>query len=85
MHNCKEHIALKTNNINQTASLLEEKLSIRDYKVIHGEEIHIFEQLDNVLNISRGITENGLVITKLCEKGQTLEEYYIEKVGGQNE
>ncbi|MDP4114306.1 MAG: ATP-binding cassette domain-containing protein [Bacillota bacterium] len=85
MHNCKGRIELKTNNINQTASLLEEKLSIRDYKVIHGEEIHIFEQLDNVLNISRGITENGLVITKFCEKGQTLEEYYIEKVGGQNE
>lgn len=84
-HNCKGRIAIKTNDINRTASLLEEKLSIRDYKVIHGDEIYIFEQLDNVLNISRSITENGLIITKLCEEGQILEEYYIERVGNQHE
>ena len=85
MHKCKGRIAIKTNDINRTASLLEEKLSIGDYKVIHGEEIYIFEQLDNVLNISRSITENGLIITKLCEEGQILEEYYIERVGNQHE
>ena len=61
--------------------ILEEKLSIADYKVMHGEEIHIFEQLDNLLHISKTLTDSGLIITKLNEEGQNLEDYYLEKVG----
>ncbi|MBR4225109.1 MAG: ABC transporter ATP-binding protein, partial [Oscillospiraceae bacterium] len=62
--------------------LLEDELSITDYKVIHGEEIHIFERLDDVRGISRAVSRSGLTITKLTEEGQDLEEYYLEKVGG---
>ena len=79
---CKGHISLKTNDINRTVAILEDKLSITDYKVIHGEEIHIFEKLSEIDYISKAITDNGLIIRKLNEEGQNLEEYYIEKVGG---
>ena len=78
---CRNHIALRTDDINRTAAILEEKLSIADYKVMHGEEIHIFEQLDNLLHISKTLTDHGLIITKLNEEGQNLEDYYLEKVG----
>lgn len=82
---CRNHIALRTDDINKTAAVLEDKLSIHDYKVIHGEEIHIFEQLDNLLHISKTLTDHGLIITKLNEEGQNLEDYYLEKVGGRHE
>ena len=82
---CKGHISLKTNDINRTVAILEDKLSIADYKVIHGEEIHIFEKLSEIDYISKTVTDNGLIIRKLNEEGQNLEEYYIEKVGGENE
>lgn len=85
MVKCRGHISIKTNDINRTTVLLEDKLSIRNYKVLHGEEIHIFEQLDNIYNISKTLTDNGLIITRLCEEGQSLEEYYLEKVGGEND
>ena len=82
---CRGHLAVRTDNINKTAAVLEDKLSISDYKVIHGEEIHIFERQDEVLRISKTITDSGLIITKLNEEGQNLEDYYLEKVGGRNE
>ena len=82
---CRNHIALRTDDINRTAAILEEKLSIADYKVMHGEEIHIFEQLDNLLHISKTLTDSGLVITRLNEEGQNLEDYYLEKAGGRHE
>lgn len=85
MVKCRGHISIKTNDINRTAAVLEDKLSIRNYKVLHGEEIHIFEQLDHIYNISKTLTENGLILTKLYEEGQNLEEYYLEKVGGEND
>ena len=82
---CRGRIALRTDDINKTAAVLEDQLSIRDYKVIHGEEIHIFEKLSEVHNISKMVTDAGLVITKLNEEGQNLEDYYLEKVGGSHE
>jgi ABC-2 type transport system ATP-binding protein len=71
--------------MNKTAAILEQKLSIHEYKVIHGEELHIFERLSEVERISKTLTDSGLVITRLCEEGQNLEDYYLEKVGGKNE
>ncbi len=82
---CRGHIALRTDDINKTAAILEDKLSVVDYKVIHGEEIHIFERLGEVRHISKTLTDSGIVITKLNEEGQNLEDYYLEKVGGSNE
>lgn len=85
MIKCRSHISLRTNDINKTAAILEDKLSIGSYKVMHGEEIHIFEQLDGIEHISKTITDSGVVITRLCEEGQGLEDYYLEKVGVGNE
>ena len=82
---CRGHIAVRTDDINRTAAVLEDRLSISDYKVIHGEEIHIFEKLGDVKHISKTLTDSGLVITRLCEEGQSLEDYYLEKVGDKNE
>jgi ABC-2 type transport system ATP-binding protein len=78
---CRNHIALRTDNIDRTAAVLEDKLSIHDYKVMHGEEIQIFERLGEILHISKTLTDSGLIITKLNEEGQNLEDYYLEKVG----
>lgn len=82
---CRGHIALRTDDINKTAAVLEDKLSIADYKVIHGEKIHIFEKLGEIHHISKTLADSGLVITRLNEEGQNLEDYYLEKVGGRNE
>lgn len=82
---CRGHIALRTDDINRTAAVLEDKLSVHDYKVIHGEEIHIFEHLGEVWHISKTLTDSGVVITKLNEEGQNLEDYYLEKVGDGHE
>ncbi len=82
---CRGHIALRTDDINKTAAILEDKLSVVDYKVIHGEEIHIFEKLSEVRRISKTLTDSGLIITRLNEEGQDLEDYYLEKVGADHE
>ncbi len=82
---CRKHICIRTDNINETAAVLENKLSIREYKVIHGEEILLFERLDDIATVSKAITDSGLILTRLENKGESLEEYYLAKVGGANE
>ena len=84
MIKCRNHISIRTDDIDRTAAILEDKLSIGNYKVLHGGEIQIFEQLDQIRHISKTLTDSGLVVTKLCEEGQELEDYYLEKVGDEN-
>ncbi len=79
---CRNHISLKTNNISKTTFVLEDKLNITNYKVLHDDEIHIYERISEITLISQTITQNGLIITKLTNDGENLEEYYLSKVGG---
>ncbi|MBQ6250283.1 ATP-binding cassette domain-containing protein [Ruminococcus sp.] len=86
LHNrCRSHIVLRTNNTEKTAAVLEDKLSIGSYKVLQSGDIEIYEQLDAVERISKTVTDSGCIITKLYESGQSLEDYYLEKVGGSHE
>ena len=82
---CRTHIAIKTDNINKTAAVLEDRLSVSDYTVIHGDEIHLYEYTDDIAIVSRTVTGSGLTITKLVSEGESLEDYYLSKVGGENE
>ena len=53
--------------------------------MLQSGDIEIYEQLDAVERISKTVTDSGCIITKLYESGQSLEDYYLEKVGGSHE
>lgn len=80
---CTNRISLKTTDIAATRTVLEEKLGIKSYKLVGDDELHITEHLDDIVNISKTIFENGIVITRLAEEGANLEQYYLSKVGGE--
>ncbi len=82
---CRDHISIRTNDINRTAAVIEEKLGTRNYRVVHGEEIQLMEWLDDIAGVSRAITESGLTITRLISEGESLEQYYLSKVGDSND
>ncbi len=79
------YIALKTNDINRTATILEDILKINKFKVSHENEFNIYECFDDIERISRVVSDNGVTITRLNLEGESLEDYYIRKVGDSNE
>ena len=60
---------------------MEDNLKLHDYKITHENEILIYEQLDDLKRISKTVTDHGLIITRFNLEGESLEEYYIGKVG----
>ena len=52
---------------------------------IEKYEIHLFDYVNDVKKVSKMITDSGQIITKLVVEGESLESYYLSKVGGQNE
>lgn len=81
----KTFIGLRTNDIGRTCTVLEGSLGIRNYKVSPENEIMIYERLEDLERISSIVTQNNLTITKINIEGESLEDYYIGKVGDQNE
>ena len=81
----KTFIGLRTNDIGRTCTVLEGSLGIRNYKVSPENEIMIYERLEDLERISSIVTQNNLTITKINVEGESLEDYYIGKVGDQNE
>lgn len=82
---CRNHLTIKTDKIEQTAAVLEKCLNIKEYKVVHEDEIQLYERLDEIELVSKTITSNGMIITKFVIEGENLEEYYLSKVGDINE
>ncbi len=85
MAKCRSYYAIRTNDINRTAAVIEDKLGTKQYKVIHGDEIRLFDYLDNVEKVSKTITDNGLILTKFISEGESLEDFYLSKVGVEND
>ena len=61
-------------------TVVEQKLGIREYKILENDEMHIYEKIDDIETISRTITDAGLTITRLNPEGESLEQYYLSKV-----
>jgi len=79
---CRSYAAIRTNDINFTSTILEQKLNVTKYKVVEHDEIHLYERLDELEKVSKTITDSGLILTKLVVEGENLEEYYLSKVSG---
>lgn len=82
---CRSYISIKTNDINKTAAVIEDKLGTKQYKVVYGDEIQLFDCTDNIERVSKAITDSGLIITKFASEGESLEQFYLSKVGVENE
>lgn len=85
MEKCRSYIAVKTDKLSETIACLEQKLDISKYKVVSGDELRLYERLDEVELVSRAITDSGFTITKLTTEGESLEEYYLSRVDEQFE
>ncbi|MBQ8923360.1 MAG: ABC transporter ATP-binding protein [Lachnospiraceae bacterium] len=81
----RTYISLKTNKISETVAYIESKLGIKDFKVRDNDEIRLYDGIEDVEKLSKSITDGGFIITRLCEEGESLEEYYLEKTGNQVE
>lgn len=78
-------LALQTDDVARTATILEDHLNLHDYKITHENEILIYEHLDDLRRISKTVTDHGLIITRFNLEGESLEEYYVGKVGERHE
>ena len=79
---CKKYIELIVDDVARASTILEKELSITDYEVLENNRIEIFSNLDSSGIINSTLSKKGVVVEKISIKGKSLEEYFMNKVGG---
>ena len=66
----------------QKAVVILDQLGIKDYEVINGMEINIYEQLDDVAAINRALVLAEVDVSRIGTSRQKLEDYFLQLTGG---
>ena len=77
--NLKSRIQLKVDNIKECIKYLEE--TYIPYKIISDEIIDIYEKV-NVTEFVSSLSKRNCIVNSFQEKGETLESYYLNLIGG---
>ncbi len=78
---CKEHYHIHTDHNALALAILIDKLSVKEYDVEEDGSIRLYEQMDNIREISKVLYENGVIPLELSIREANLEQYYMEMAG----
>jgi len=79
---CRRHIAIKTNDAAQTAITLESDLHTTNFQVMPDGVVRLYDHLDNMEEVAQALSRAGLLVTGLSLAGDSLENYFLHKIGG---
>ena len=78
---CSRCLVVKTDDTKKTATILESKLNITDYKVTDMSEIRIYQENVSPKELNRTLIQNGIDVDGITESGVSLEDYFKQLVG----
>jgi len=79
---CKRALSLVVDDVEKACVILETNFGIRNYKHVSGNEVRLYEQLDNSAEISFQLAQAGVRISAMQEVGDSLEDYFKNVIGG---
>ena len=80
----KDKLEIITTDVEKAVTLLEEKMGIRNLKVIDNHTIYVYEKIDKSGEINRALLQADIKIDSLSINRESLEEYFINLTGGGN-
>ena len=79
---CKRHIAIKTTDVQKTVLVLEENLHTDNFKLMPDGIIRLYDYLNDLETVASALAESHILVTGLSVSGDTLEDYFLSKIGG---
>ena len=65
--------------------VLQQDLSTDNFKVMPDGTIQLFEFLNDMEKVAGALAEKKILVTGLSVTGDTLEDYFLNKIGGNND
>lgn len=79
---CRQCLVLKVNDPQRAVVFLENKLNCRQYEVLNDSSIRVCNFNDKSDLITQTLVENGVGVYSVSSRGMTLEEYFMQLIGG---
>ncbi|MGG4396941.1 ATP-binding cassette domain-containing protein [Paenibacillus thiaminolyticus] len=79
---CLHHLLIRCSEPEKLASVLEMELYTTNYKVMPDKSVKLYDYLDDKERVSRVLYDHGIVVTNLSNEGDTLENYFLSVIGG---
>ncbi|UUE16973.1 ATP-binding cassette domain-containing protein [Leuconostoc mesenteroides] len=77
-----EYIEIETRQITQAAHIMDAQLSIKNFKVMDGKKIRIYETEISQHELYKTLVSNDIAIDSINTKTGSLEDYFLSLVGG---
>lgn len=79
---CKRHIVIQTTDMQKAVLVLEEKLHTERLKLMPDDTIRLYDYLNDIERVAAVLAEAHVLVTGLSISGDTLEDYFLGKIGG---
>ncbi|WLD93789.1 ABC transporter ATP-binding protein [Alkalihalobacillus sp. AL-G] len=79
---CQQYVHIKVDNPNKAASVIERVFATQDFEVMPDGSIKLFAYVDVPGQVSKALTDEGLVIEQFMPMGEDLETYFTNRIGG---
>jgi ABC-2 type transport system ATP-binding protein len=76
----KEYIELEVDNLSRTGYLIEERLGIKNYKIVSENKMRVYDLSKKQSTISKILVENGVELESIYRKEGTLEGYFLKLI-----
>lgn len=79
---CKKHMRIECSDPEKLLSVLETNLNTTNYRVMPDKSVKLYDYLDQKDQVAKTLQENGILVTGFSLEGDTLENYFISVIGG---
>lgn len=79
---CRRHIAIRTEHPEKTLLVLEDKLNTENLQLMPDGTIRLYDYLNDIERVALILSEAHILVTGLQLAGDTLEDYFLNRVGG---
>ncbi|MBA2876292.1 ABC transporter ATP-binding protein [Thermaerobacillus caldiproteolyticus] len=79
---CQQYLHIKVDNPNKAATVIERHFATQDFEVMPDGSIKLFAYVDLPGEVSKALTNEGLVIEQFMPMGEDLETYFTNRIGG---
>ena len=75
------YIELSVPDQKRAAYVLSEKLGLTNFRILEERQIRIYDPQASTEQLSRVLAQNGVPVTALGKKSETLEDYFLKMTG----
>jgi ABC-2 type transport system ATP-binding protein len=79
---CQKYLHIKVDNPDKAAAIIETNLATDHFEVMPNGAIKLFQFTDAPGKVSTVLTQEGLVIEQFMPMGESLEAYFMNRIGG---